>query len=122
MTNAEIIFRASVELMKDGTIKGTGRIFTFTDAAGQEIQLEEPEQIHTYAVWQQLGRQVKKGEKAIVDLMIWKQGAPRTVTVKDDNGQESTEEIAGSMFMKRAYFFRADQTEPAKPREKKSKK
>ena len=30
------------------------------------------EEVHTYAKWQSLGYQVKKGEKAIIKTMLWK--------------------------------------------------
>lgn len=106
MTNAQIIFNASIELMNDGIIKGTGRFFEYEDENGETKKLEEPEALHTYARWQELGRQVKKGEKAKAGLMIWKQG--KAYTTKEG------EEKEGKMFMKKAFFFTLEQTEPAK--------
>lgn len=111
MTNEQIIFNASVELMKDGIIKGTGRFFEWEDESGEVKRLEEPETLHTYAKWQELGRQVKKGEKAKAGLMIWKQGKART-SQNPETGEE--EEKAARMFMKKAYFFTLEQTEPIK--------
>lgn len=119
MTNAQIIFNASIDLMNNGIIKGTGRIFEFVDDAGNAHTLEEPEAIHTFATWQQLGRQVKKGEKCKARIDIWKQGATRTA-VNDETGEE--EEKPGKMFMKTAYFFTYDQTEEAKPKQPKQAK
>lgn len=109
MTNAQIIFNASVKLMEDGVIKGTGRVFEFTDDAGNTTRLEEPEELHTYAAWQEIGRQVKKGEKAKAAITIWKQGKSYTTTNKETGAEEEKE---GRMFMKNAYFFTFDQTEP----------
>lgn len=110
MTNAQIIFNASVELMKDGTIKGTGRIFEMQDESGETIRLEEPEALHTYSAWKELGRQVKRGEKCKARIDIWKHGKARTV--KNDAGED--EEKPGRMFLKKAFFFTLDQTEPVK--------
>lgn len=71
MTNGEIIFRNSIELMKQGVLKPTGRIYTMTLDDGSEIQVPEVEPIHTYNGWKDLGYQVKKGracESAVHDL------------------------------------------------------
>ena len=109
MTNAQIIFNHSVKLMQEGKINGTGRFFTFEDENGGKHQLEEPEALHTFAIWKQLGRQVKKGEHAIAQITIWKQGKDRT-TKNEETGEEETKE--GRMFMKTAFFFTIEQTEP----------
>lgn len=114
MTNAQIIFNASVQLMNDGVIKGTGRIFEFTDDAGNVQTLEEPEALHTFAVWKEMGRVVKKGEKARAAIQIWKQGKSYTATNKETGEQEEKE---GRMFMKTAYFFTLEQTEEYKPKQ-----
>ena len=109
MTNAQIIFNASVSLMENGIIKGTGRFFEYEDENGNPCKLEEPEALHTFAAWKERGRVVKKGEKCKARIDIWKQGKPRTVT-NAETGEE--EEREGNMFMKTAYFFTVDQTEP----------
>ena len=116
MTNAQIIFNASIELMQDGIIKGSGEFVTVELDDGSEKTLELPEALHTYATWQGYGRQVKRGEKCKAKIDIWKQGKSRTVT-DDETGEET--EKAGNMFMKTAYFFTYDQTEEYKPRDKK---
>ena len=110
MTNAQIIFNASVQLMNDGVIKGTGRIFEFTDDAGNVSRLEEPEALHTYATWQELGRQVKRGEKCRAKIQIWKYCAGK----KTDDGKENADADGdgGRCIMKKAFFFTFDQTEP----------
>ena len=111
MTNAQLIFNASVKLMEDGTIKGTGRYFEFEDEDGNIQRLEEPEELHTFAAWKERGRVVKKGEKCKARIEIWKQGKAYTAKNKD-TGEE--EERQGKMFMKTAFFFTIDQTEPLK--------
>lgn len=98
MTNEMIILSAALALMEEGRIKGTGNTF---EIDGKEY--EEPEPIHTYNTWKEYGRQVKKGEKAICSLMIWKHTTKQT----EDGEQRSR------MFRKRAYFFTAGQTEAA---------
>lgn len=108
MTNAQIIFNASMELMKAGTIGTTGRTFTYQTEDGGQITVQEPEPIHTYAAWIEKGYQVRKGEKAIAQITIWKQG--KSYTTKDkETGEEVEKE--GRMFQKTAYFFKASQVD-----------
>lgn len=113
MTNAQIIFTESVKLMDEGIIKGTGNLITVQDSEGNKKMIEEPEAIHTYAVWKSLGRQVKKGEKAKADLYIWKHVSKKEeMEVTYTDGTKGTEEIDNSkMFMKRSFFFTFAQTE-----------
>ena len=70
MTNEMIIFNESVKLMEEGIIEGTGNFVTVENEDGEKVELEEPEQIHTYAGWKALKRQVKKGEKSIAYLSL----------------------------------------------------
>lgn len=108
MTNAQIIMNESINLLENGIIKGTGRMFeaVVVDKDGNETKqmIEEPEAIHTYATWQKLGYQVKKGEKAKASFTIWK-------CVKGKQEEESNEEPENKMFMKKAHFFTIDQVE-----------
>ena len=109
MTNAQIIMNESLRLMDEGIIKGTGRMFeaTILDGEGNEVKtmLEEPEAIHTYQIWKDLGRQVKKGQKAITTIVIWKH-------VNGKKNEETGEEGEAKMFMKKSSFFTIEQTEP----------
>lgn len=105
MTNETIIMNASMQLMEDGIIQGSG--FFAETADGKQIEL--PEAIHTYAAWKKRGRQVKKGEKAIASIMIWK-CSTKTITAKTVDGNEHDEDVK-RMFMKKAFFFTAAQTE-----------
>ena len=108
MTNAQIITSNSIELLEAGIIKGTGRFLKMRtiDADGNEIEkeIEEPEAIHTYAAWKQLGFQVKRGEKAKATFPIWKFKAGKEAT-------EEEEAIESKMFMTKAFFFTFDQVE-----------
>lgn len=90
--------------MQEGRIKGTGRYITVEDENGDEIQIEEPEEIHTYAGWKVLNRQVKKGEKSIATMNIWKHTTRRQAT-------EAGEEEQEKMFLTKASFFTEGQTE-----------
>ena len=53
MTNAQVIMNESINLLEAGIVKGTGRVLKAMqiDADGNEfeIEVEEPETIHTYA-------------------------------------------------------------------------
>ena len=106
-----IILWKSVELMNSGIIKGTGQYITVEDAAGNKKQLEMPESIHTYAAWKSIGRQVKRGEKCKARFTIWKAGKGKT-SGNDENDDTKPEKTR--MFMKEAFFFTIDQTEPIK--------
>jgi len=118
MTNAQIIFNASVELMETGIIKGTGRFFEFIDDAGNAHKLEEPEALHTYATWQELGRQVKRGEKCRAKIQIWKYSKGGKKSEDIDAAADGESDDGGRCFMKTAFFFTYDQTEEYKPRKK----
>lgn len=72
MTNAQIIFNASVKLMEDGILSGTGHFMKVTNEDGTEKSIEIPEEIHTFAGWKTLGYSVQKGQKAIAQIDIWK--------------------------------------------------
>lgn len=113
MTNAQIIFNTSVDLMKEGIIKGTGEFITVELEDGTKEQLEIPEQIHTFARWKSYGRQVKKGEHAKAAFTIWKQGkaSKKAQEEAEKNGETAPE---AKMFMKKAFFFTYDQTEEIK--------
>ena len=110
MTNAQIIFNESMKLMSDGIIKGSGQFGNVLKADGTTERVELPEDIHTFARWKAFGRQVKKGEKAKASILIWK-AKQYEETLQDENGNEITEE-AVKMFMKKAFFFTLEQTEP----------
>lgn len=58
MTNAQIVFNEQVRLMNDGVIGTTGNMLEMMDGS----TMPEPEPIHTYAGWQRLGYQVRRGE------------------------------------------------------------
>lgn len=108
MTNAEIIFRERCRLMMEGKLAGTGRVLTFQDEEGKEIQVEEPQEIHTYAAWKGLGYQVKKGEKALAKFTIWKYTTSRKAQETEEEAQER-----GHCFMKLSFFFAPAQVEKA---------
>lgn len=103
MTNEQIIFNNSVELMKNGKIGKTGRQLEVEDENGNKIMLDEPEAIHTFQAWKAQGFCVKKGEKAVAQFYIWK-----CVSKKVENSEGMTEDQK-KMFMKKASFFSASQ-------------
>lgn len=116
MTNTQIIFNEQMELLKNGIIKSTGKQIEVVNALGEKLTVAEPEPIHTYAIWKQLGYQVKKGEKAKASINIWKHVAKtEEMEVTYENGSTGIEEVdASKMFMKKAFFFTFEQTEPIK--------
>ena len=105
MTNAQIIFNQSVALMKEGKIGTTGRMIVFEDESGKH-EMPEPEPIHTYAVWKELGYQVQKGQKAVAAFPIWK------YTQKAKAAENEAEAIQKEYcFMKMSHFFTKAQVE-----------
>ena len=110
MTNAEIILDQRLNLMKEGVLKGTGRFFTYKvingeTGAEEERTLEEPEVIHTFSAWKELGYCVKKGEHAKASFTIWKYAECKK------NDEEDGEQKEGRCFLKKAHFFTIDQVE-----------
>jgi hypothetical protein len=115
MTNNEIIFWSSVELMNQGILGTTGRVFKGKDPEGNPVELMEPEQIHTFQAWKERGYIVKKGEKSIATIRIWKYSKKTLGEVPVTNLEtgETTMEMVEkeNMFKKDAYFFKASQVE-----------
>ncbi len=107
ITNHEIITRARMELLEAGKIGTTGRTFVVELPDGETKTFPEPEEIHTYQHWKTLGYQVRKGEKAIAELMIWKYSQRKTSTEET----EETSGKSGKCFMKRSFFFSAGQVD-----------
>ena len=111
MTNAEIIFTAEQELAKDGIIKYTGRTFKGVDGEGNEIEVPETEEIHTFNYWKQNGYMVQKGQKAVAKLKIWKHTGAKMETVETKDGGKVEYQDHGRMFMKLSAFFSRSQVE-----------
>jgi len=119
MTNEQIIFSAQLSLLDAGKIQSTGRFMTVVDEKGEEIQKPEPEPIHTFKKWQDLGFSVKKGEKACISLMIWKHTSkqPDLSAIPENASPAEREALSApivKMFMKKAHFFAFHQVQPAK--------
>ena len=131
MTNAQIIFNESLDLMNEGKIGTTGRQITIKyEKDGEQITevVNEPETIHTYKEWQNLGMQVQKGQKAIAKFTIWMYASKTKKLSKEDadsinsiminadgsKAQEGDEiQCKGHYYMKEAAFFSASQVAPA---------
>ena len=122
MTNNMIIMNASIELMKEGKLKGTGEFARFTDDNGNYFEQEIPEEIHTFQGWKSRGFQVKKGEKSKIKITIWKHV---TKKAKEDTASEELNKMNQAineqggeerMFMTTSAFFTASQVEPLKAR------
>jgi antirestriction protein ArdC len=105
MTNAQIVFNAQIELMKAGIIGTTGNTLEMQLPDGTTETMPEPEAIHTYKTWKRLGYQVRRGEKAITDLHIWK------YTTKKKSDTATAEDEESKMFFTKAYFFSAAQVD-----------
>ena len=104
ITNQEIIFRNSMELLAKGILKPTGRMLKQEKPDGTIIELPEPEPIHTYNGWKERGYQVKKGEHAKASFTIWKYKG------KKDEETDTMEYHAGC-FLKKSSWFTFDQVE-----------
>lgn len=107
MTNHMIILGERIRLMKEGVLEGVGETVKIKNEKGEEIEVQMPEEIHTFAAWKARGYRVKKGEKNIAQFPIWKH-VTKTVT----NEETGEEEKKSRMFMKKASFFKASQVEP----------
>lgn len=105
MTNEQIIYNKQLELLRRGIIGTTGRILHGKDEEGNNIEIEEPEVIHTYAGWREHGYQVKRGQKAIATFNIWK------CVKKKDKEQAEEQEENEYMFLTKAFFFAQNQVE-----------
>ena len=92
MTNAEIIYRARMDLVKNGKI---------------EMVNDQPEEIHTFNKWSELGFTVLRGEKAVFKLTIWKP----TKRKGRKPEQEDEEEPTPWMIPKTAFFFSRSQVD-----------
>ena len=130
MTNAQIIFNESIDLMKDGIIGTTGRKITVEyEKDGEKVKetIDEPEEIHTYQEWKNAGFQVQKGQKAIAKFTIWmytdkkknlsqEEADSINAMVINADGSKAHEgdevRTNGHYYMKQAAFFKASQVAP----------
>ena len=92
-TNNEIITRARWELARQGLL-----------AVGDEYA-DGIEELHTFAYWKECGFSVRKGEKCLVKIPIYKYSSKKIMV----NGEEKE---SGRCFPKLAAFFAARQVEP----------
>ena len=106
MTNTMIIMAEQVRLQREGILKYTGRILKGINVAGEEVEIPEIEPIHTYARWQAMGYQVKKGEKSKIKFPIWKYTKGKKKDMTEEEAQAK-----GYCFMKMSAFFTTDQVE-----------
>ena len=115
-TNNDIIFQVAMDLMEAGTIRGTGRMMkaaTVNDEGDMvETMVEEPEELHTFARWKAMGYMVRKGEKAVAKVDLWK---PITKKKGEDEEEEEKQEgvslVPPRMFKKTSHLFAAHQVE-----------
>ncbi len=107
ITNSQIIFQQSLELMKQGILKTTGRILVQELPDGSKVELPEPEPIHTYNGWKELGYQVKRGQHAVAQFTIWKYAGKKALN--EESGE--MEIIDGKCFPKKSFWFTFDQVE-----------
>lgn len=105
MTNEQIILNVRLQLMEEGKIGSTGRFFEMQGQDGTRKKVPEPEEIHSFSRWKECGYGVKKGEKAIAKVEIWKYAESK----KPESDEEETKE---RIFKKSAFFFSASQVEP----------
>lgn len=103
MTNEMIILNARFGLMEEGILKETGNKMRIETKEGGIIEVDEPEEIHTYQGWKSLNRQVKKGEKSVATIQIWNHARK--------NPKNDKEEKKERIFLINAFFFTEEQTE-----------
>ena len=70
------------------------------------------EEVHTFAMWKSLGYQVKKGEKALFQTMLWKMKKGKK---QDDNNEEQQDDKEvkkyNNFFMAKSSLFGRSQVE-----------
>ena len=69
------------------------------------------EEVHTYAKWKSLGFQVKRGEKAIIQTMLWKKVNKKA---KEENTEEkgAEEKKSRNFYKVKSNLFGRSQVEP----------
>lgn len=102
ITNAQIILNESIRLMEAGVLKTTGRVLVQEMPDGSKVEIPEPEPIHTFNGWKELGYSVKKGEHAKAMFPIWQYTGK-----KDEDGNKVKD--GGYCFQKKAFWFTFDQ-------------
>ncbi len=107
MTNTEIILKNRFRLMEEGILDSTGRMIKVETDDGEK-ELPEPQQIHTYAGWLDLGYRVRHGQHAIADFPIWKMRPAGKRKDKKTGAEISYDE---KMMMVKAFWFSPDQVE-----------
>lgn len=114
MTNAEIIMRERMELAEQGILATSPD--TFIDVDGEEVEMEVPEEIHTFDYWKNAGRCVKYGEHAVAKFAVW---SPTKASRKEQAEAEAKgEKPKMKMYMRMTSFFKRDQTETLEEAEK----
>lgn len=70
------------------------------------------EEVHTFAMWKSLGYQVKRGEKALFQTMLWKMKKGKK---QDDNNEEQQDDKEvkkyNNFFMAKSSLFGKSQVE-----------
>ena len=105
MTNEQILLNVRYQLMEEGKIGSTGHFFEMQGEDGELKKVPEPEEIHGFSRWKEYGYGVKRGEKAIAKVEIWKYA-----DAKKKDGEETEEKER--IFKKAAFFFASSQVEP----------
>ena len=110
MTNEQILLNVRYQLMEEGKIGSTGRFFEMQGEDGELKKVPEPEEIHSFSRWKEYGYGVRRGEKAIAKVEIWKYADAKK---KDESAPDEEEtEAKERIFKKAAFFFYSSQVEP----------
>ena len=117
MTNAMILMIETQKLAEEGILKYTGRTFQGMNMAGEEITVKEVEPIHTYAGWKDRGYIVKKGAKSEIKFPIWHYRRSKPKDMSEEEAQTK-----GYCYMRVAAWFKFDQVEKPKDKEKENNK
>ena len=70
------------------------------------------EEVHTFAKWKSLGYQVKRGEKALFQTMLWKMKKSKKQDNNDEEQQDDKEvKKYNNFFMAKSSLFGKSQVE-----------
>ncbi len=108
MKNEEIVLQNRFRLMTEGIIGSTGQMLKIQTDDGEK-EVPEPEVIHTYAGWLDLGYRVRHGQHAIAEFPVWKM---RPAGTRKDKKTGAEVHFDAKMMLCNAFWFSSEQVKP----------
>lgn len=102
-----IILNERLVAAEHGIIGTTGRMITLETNDGDKVTVAEPEEMHTFQTWKELGFIVQKGQKAKITTRLWKYNSKKKKS--EDSKEEADGEKSRDYYMCKAFLFSASQ-------------